>query len=80
MKQRMLCLVFGVLTLTVASVASARVDVSIGVNPFYGAYGPPVVYEPAPYYAAPPAVYIGGGYWGDDDRGHWRGHHRGRHR
>ena len=82
MKQGILSLVFAVFALTVASAASARVDVSIGLNPFgYAAYPPPVVYQPGPYYAPPPAVYFGGGYWGGDrgrrggyGRGHAGGH------
>jgi hypothetical protein len=88
MKQGILSLVFGALAITAASTASARVNVNIGINPFgYGAYAPPVVYEPAPYYAPPPVVYFGGGSWGGDrgdhgDRGRRsRGHSGGgRHR
>jgi hypothetical protein len=72
MKQRMVCLVFGVLALGTASVASARVDFSVNLGP------PPVVYQPDPYYVAPPVVYIGGGNWGGDH--HWRGHHDHWHR
>jgi hypothetical protein len=54
MKQGILSLVIGAVALTAASAASARVNVSIGINPFgYGVYAPPVVYQPAPYYAAP---------------------------
>ena len=84
MKQGILSLVIGAVALTAASAASARVNVSIGINPFgYGVYAPPVVYQPAPYYAAPPVVYFGGGSWGGDrgDRGRSRGHAGGgRHR
>jgi hypothetical protein len=85
MKQGILSLVFGALAITAASAASARVSVNVGINPFgYGAYPPPVVYEPAPYYAPPPVVYFGGGSWGGDrgDRGRRsRGHSDGgRHR
>jgi len=70
MKLRILPLVLGALALTAASAASARVVVSIGVNPYgYGAYAPPVVYQPNPYYSAPPIVYYGSGYWGN---GHGR--------
>jgi hypothetical protein len=70
MKQGILSLVFGALAITAASPASARVNVNIGINPFgYGGYAPPVVYEPAPYYAPPPVVYFGGGSWGGGDRG-----------
>lgn len=72
MKQRMVCLVVGALALGAASVASAQVGVSINLGV------PPVVYQPDPYYVAPPAVYIGGGNWGGDH--HWRGHHDHRHR
>lgn len=67
MKQRTVCLVFGVLALGTASVASARVDFSVNLGP------PPVVYQPDPYYVAPPVVYIGGGDWGHDH--HWHGHY-----
>jgi hypothetical protein len=35
-----------------------------------------VVYQPAPFYAAPPVVYVGGGSWGDHHRGHSRRDHR----
>src|ERR1017187_5579917 len=68
MKKEILSLVFGALALTAASAASARVSVSIGINPFgFGAYPPPpVIYQPDPYYAPPPAIYFGGGSWGGD--------------
>jgi hypothetical protein len=59
--------------------AAAGVDVNINL-PFFGrgAYAPPVVYRPDPYYAMPPAVvYRGGGHWGDDGRGHSRGRRSG---
>ncbi len=71
MQQRIPQLVVGIVALTCASLASARVSVSIGLNPYgYGAYAPPVVYQPTPYYyGAPPVVYYGGGNWGD---GHGR--------
>ena len=57
MKPRISLLVFGALALTAASAASARVSVSVGINPVgYGAYyAPPVAYQPDPYYAAPPS-------------------------
>jgi hypothetical protein len=78
MKQGILLLVFGALAIAVPSAASARVNVNIGINPFgYGAYAPPVVYEPAPYYAPPPVVYFGGGSWGGD-RDHGNHGDRGR--
>jgi hypothetical protein len=82
MKQGILSLVIGAVALTAASAASARVNVSIGINPFgYGVYAPPVVYQPAPYYAAPPVVYFGGGSWGGDRGRRSRGHAGGgRHR
>jgi hypothetical protein len=82
MKQRISLLAFGALALVATSAASARVNVSVGINPFgYGAYAPPVVYQPDPYYAAPPVVYLGGGSWGHgrDRRGGNRGG-RGGHR
>jgi hypothetical protein len=81
MKRKILSLVFGALALTAASVASARVNVDIGINPFgYGAYpAPPVVYQPEPYYAPPPVVYFGGGgYWGGGHGRGGRGGHGGR--
>lgn len=74
--------------LAIASSASARVHVEVSLNPFgYGSYAPPVVYQPDPYYGAPPVVYYGGGSWGHgrgryghDNRHHYdRGHdNRGR--
>ncbi len=73
MKQRVICFVVGILALAAASVASARVNVSIGIG--IDPYGPPpVVYRPDPYYVAPPVVYIGDGHWGDWH--HWKGHRR----
>ena len=68
MKQGIVSLVFGALALTTASPASAGVDVSINLPFFgFGAYAPPVVYQPDPYYAPPPVVvYGGGGSWGGD--------------
>jgi hypothetical protein len=78
MKQGIVALVFGAVALTAASAASARVNVSIGINPFgYGAYAPPVVYQPDPYYAAPPVVYFGGGSWAGDRGRRSGGHARG---
>ena len=78
MKKDILSLVFGVLVLTAASVASARVNIDLGIGIPIGGYAPPpVVYQPEPYYAPPPAVYVGGGYWGGG--GGWRGGHRGGH-
>jgi hypothetical protein len=68
MKQGIVYLLFGALTLTIAAPASAGVDVSINL-PFFGVggYAPPVVYQPDPYYAPPPVVvYRGGGSWGGD--------------
>jgi hypothetical protein len=73
-KQGIAYLVFGAVAMTTALPASAGVDVSINL-PFFGpSYAPPVVYQPEPYYAGPPAVvYRGSGHWGDDGRGHSRG-------
>jgi hypothetical protein len=89
MKQGILSFVFIALALTAASAANAGVRVVI--NPFgFLAPVPPVIYQPYPFYAAPPVVYVGGGSWGGDhgdrgdrgDRGgRSRGHARGgRHR
>jgi hypothetical protein len=68
MKRGIVLLVFGALALTAASAASARVHVSINVNPFGYEYAPPVVYRTDPYYdpynAAPPVAYFGRGSWG----------------
>jgi hypothetical protein len=92
MKLRILPLVLAIPMLAIASSASARVHVAVSINPFgYGSYAPPVVYQPDPYYVAPPVVYYGGGSWGNgrgyydrnrhydrsrDDRGHdEHGHH-----
>lgn len=84
MKKQPLSLVFAALALTTAATASAQVRISVGVTPFViGGYPPPVVYQPAPYYPAPPVVYLGGGSWGGHhggrekdhrDRGHERDH------
>ena len=75
MNQKILLLVFGALALTAASAVGAKVAVSIGINPYgYGTYAPPVVYQPDPYYAAPPVVYFGGGSWGDGHGRRSRGH------
>jgi hypothetical protein len=73
MKQRIPVVVCGALALATASLANAGVQVNI--NPF-GWIAPPVVYQPAPFYAAPPVVYVGGGSWGDHHRGHSRRDHR----
>ena len=67
--QGICALALAALGLAASSAASA--DVHVIINPFgFVAVAPPVVYEPQPYYAAPPMVYAGRGYWGD---------HRGRH-
>ena len=75
MKKAILTLALGSLALMAASTASARLNVSVGINPFGYGYAPPVVYAPDPYYyAPPPAVYVGGGYYGGDrGRGGYRG-------
>jgi hypothetical protein len=81
MKQGILSAVFIALALTAASAANA--GISIVINPFgFVAPVPPVIYQPDPFYAAPPVVYVGGGSWGGDHgRGRSRGHARGgRHR
>jgi hypothetical protein len=75
MKHGILSLLFIALALTAASAANAGVRVVI--NPFgFVAPVPPVVYQPYPFYAAPPVVYVGGGSWGGDRRGRLRGHGR----
>lgn len=81
MKQAILGVLVMALGLAATSAASAGVRVVI--NPFgFVAVPPPVVYEPYPYYGAPPLVYGGGGYWGHDRGGHrgrdWHDGHRGR--
>jgi hypothetical protein len=83
MKREILSLAFVALALTAASSATAQVSVQVGVAPFvYGGYAPPVVYQPYPYYAAPPVVYLGGGAWAGDrgGRARARGGYGGRHR
>jgi hypothetical protein len=76
MKQGILAIAFIAVALTAASAANAGVRVII--NPFgFVAPVPPVVYQPYPFYAAPPVVYVGGGSWGGDRGGHSRGHARG---
>jgi hypothetical protein len=68
MKRRIALLVFGAFALTAASAASARVHVSVNVNPFGYEYAQPVIYHTDPYYdpyyAAPPVAYFGRGSWG----------------
>lgn len=63
------------LALAAIPAAWAGVHVSIGINPFgvVTVPPPPVVYAPAPVYAAPiyaapPVVYVGGGNWGGPGR------------
>jgi hypothetical protein len=70
MKTQHLSLLVGALALTAAAAtANAGVTVGIGIAPFgYGYPYPPGVYQPGPYYGAPPVVYLGGGGWGG-----WRG-------
>ncbi|MGA2550886.1 MAG: hypothetical protein ABSF50_12105 [Burkholderiaceae bacterium] len=78
MKLAIVSLTFGTLLLGATPTLAAHVSVSIGV-PFLAVAPPPVVYqpEPAPYYVAPPVVYVGGDQWGGDhNRGH--DHDRGR--
>jgi hypothetical protein len=76
MKREILSVVFVALAVTAAASATAQVSVQVGVAPFvYGGYPPPpVVYQPYPYYAAPPVVYLGGGAWAGDRWGRGRGH------
>ena len=80
MKKELVSLLFGAVVLAAAPAAYARVDVSVGINPFGYGYAPPVVYQPAPYYAPPVGVYLGGGGWGGgrgyrgDRGGRGRGH------
>ncbi len=53
MKQGILSAAFAALALGAASAASA--DVHVVINPFgFVAVAPPVIYQPRPYYAAPP--------------------------
>ncbi len=74
MKQKIVAALFVAFGLAAAS--AARADVHVVVNPFgFVAVAPPVVYEPYPYYGAPPVVYGGGGYWGHDHGGYRRGGH-----
>jgi len=75
MKQGILSVIFVALGLTAASAATAQVRVQVGINPFvFGGYPPPVVYQPYPYFAPPPVVYLGGGAWAGDRWRHWGGH------
>ncbi len=79
MKQGILSVVLIAVALAAASAANAGVHVII--NPFgFVAVAPPVVYQPYPFYAAPPVVYAGGGSWGDRRGGRSRGHGGGRRR
>jgi hypothetical protein len=76
MKQGILAVAFIAFALTATSAANA--GVSVIINPFgFVAPAPPVVYQPYPFYAAPPVVYVGGGSWGGDRGGRSRGHARG---
>jgi hypothetical protein len=77
MKHGIAPLIFGALALSTAAVANAGVSVQVGINPFaFGGYPPPVVYQPYPYYAPPPVVYLGGGSWAGDRGARWRSHER----
>ena len=79
MKQGILAVAFIAVALTAASAANAGANAGVRViiNPFgFVAPVPPVVYQPYPFYAAPPVVYVGGGSWGGDRRGRLRGHGR----
>jgi len=82
MRKGILALGIVALALTVASTATAQVSVRVGINPFvFGGHAPPIVYQPYPYYAPPPVVYLGGGFWAGDRGGHYRGGgHDGRRR
>lgn len=65
MKLQVLSLAIAFPLLAITPAAIARVNVDVRLNPFgYGSYAPPVVYQPDPYYGAPPVVYYGGGSWG----------------
>ena len=84
MKQYLIASIIGLAALSASPLASARVNLNIGIG-LPGVYSaPPVVYQPQ-YYNAPPVVYGGGGWGGrrDDHRGgdyrHDNGHHDGRH-
>jgi hypothetical protein len=69
MKQEIFILAVGALAMTVASAASPRASVNIGINPCaFGVYSPPAIYQPyqRSCVIAPPAVYFGGGAWGGD--------------
>ena len=71
MKKGILVFVFSALALTAATTASARININLDIAPFgFGYARPPVVYQPEPYYEPAPAVYIGGGAYGGDRRGH----------
>ena len=87
MKRYLIASLLAVAALGVSPLASARVDLNIGLG-LPGVYAaPPVVYQ-QPYYSAPPVVY-GGGWGGGSHRGgdyhrggnyrHDNGHHDGRH-
>jgi hypothetical protein len=74
MKSGILALTVAAFAIAAAASASAQVSVQVGVAPFvYGGYAPPLVYQPYPYYAAPPVVYVGGGAWAGDRSGRGRG-------
>jgi len=80
MKKEFLVFVLSAITLAVPTIASARVNVTIGIAPFGIGYAPPVIYQPEPYYQPyyepAPAVYMGAGSWGDDERRGRRYHGR----
>lgn len=82
MKRAVISLAFAAAALATALPAHAELGISIGiVPPVFIGYPPPVVYQPAPYYAPPPVVYVGGGHWGGDRGRHDRDHReRGKHR
>ncbi len=75
MKLQILPMLIGAIVLTIATTADAQVSVNFGVN----TCGYPSIYQSCVNYAPPPTIYLGGGRWGDDDRGDRRGHdNRGR--
>jgi hypothetical protein len=88
MKRYLIASLLAVAALGASPLASARVNLNIGVG-LPGVYAaPPVVYQ-QPYYGAPPVVYGGDGWGGHRDyhhggdyrhgNGHDNGHRDGRH-
>ena len=82
MKSYRVSMVIAAVALTASTAAMGEVKVAVGVGLVPFGFGvqvaPPLIYQPVPYAAPPPVVYVGGGSWGGDrGRGHRDPHDRG---